>query len=66
MRISDHDGKWAQQFNSCYLGKVTLDNGIYLENTNLYVVKNYNQQVPLSYHFINKSAVQNSENNVIQ
>lgn len=66
MRISDHDGKWSQQFDSCYLGKVTLDNGIYLENTNLYVVKNYNQQVPLSYHFINKSAVQNSENNVIQ
>jgi hypothetical protein len=55
MRISDHQGKWAETFDSCYLGSIALDNGEYLKNTPLLVVKEYNQQIPLSYHFINKS-----------
>lgn len=55
MRISDHQGKWAETFDSCYLGSIELDNGEYLKNTPLLVVKEYNQQIPLSYHFINKS-----------
>jgi len=52
MRISDYDGKWVQNYDSCYLGHIELDNGEYLKNTPVIVVKEYNQQIPLSYHYI--------------
>jgi len=61
MRISDHQGKWAETFDSCYLGSIELDNGEYLKNTPLLVVKEYNQQIPLSYHFINKLKLNHNE-----
>jgi hypothetical protein len=51
MRISDHDGKWAEKCDSAYLGNVELDNGVLLEK-NILVLKEYNRQIPLSYHFI--------------
>ena len=55
IRISDHDGKWAQNFDSVYLGSIELDNGTYMKNTPLLVVKEYEQQIPLSYHYIDKN-----------
>lgn len=55
MRISDHDGKWIEHNDSVFLGKIELDNGSYLKNTPIIVLKNYNQQIPLSYHYIDKS-----------
>jgi hypothetical protein len=54
MRISDHDGKWAENYDSAFLGKIELDNGEYLKNTPIYVLKEYEQQIPISYHFIDK------------
>jgi hypothetical protein len=54
MRISDHDGKWAEKYDSAFLGKIELDNGECLKNTHIYVLKEYEQQIPLSYHFIDK------------
>jgi hypothetical protein len=54
LRISDHDGLWKQNYDSVYLGKMELDNGEYLRNTPLYVVKDYYNHTPLSYHHINK------------
>jgi len=54
MRISDHDGLWSKKFDSTYLGKVELDNGEYLKNTPMFVIKYYEQQCPLTYHYINK------------
>jgi hypothetical protein len=54
MRISDHDGKWGENYDSVFLGKIELDNGEYLKNTPIYVLKEYEQQIPLSYHFIDK------------
>lgn len=54
-RISDHDGLWAKEYGSVYLGEIEMDDGNYIPNTPLIVVKEYNQQVPLSYHFINQS-----------
>jgi len=53
MRISDHDGKWANNYDSVYLGNLELDDGNFL-NKQLFVVKEYDQQMPLSYHLINK------------
>ena len=54
LRISDHDGLWKQNYDSVYLGKIELDNGEYLRNVPLYVVKDYYNHTPLSYHYINK------------
>lgn len=51
IRISDHDGKWTEHFDSAYIGNIELDNGEYMKNTPILVVKNNNQQIPLSYHF---------------
>ena len=56
MRISDHDGKWTDKYDSVYLGNVELDDGNYL-NEQIIVVKEYDQKVPLSYHFINKNTL---------
>jgi len=52
LRISDYDGKWAEKYNSVYLGDIELDNGEKMKNTPIYVVKQYEQQIPFSYHFI--------------
>jgi hypothetical protein len=52
LRISDYDGKWAKTYDSVYIGNIELDNGEQLPNTPIYVVKNYEQQIPLSYHYI--------------
>jgi len=51
MRITDHDGKWTENYDSCYLGHIELDNGEYFKNTPMLVIKEYNQQIPLSYHY---------------
>jgi len=51
MRISDHDGKWALNYDSAYLGIVELDNGKFIEK-DILVLKELNQQIPLSYHYI--------------
>lgn len=62
MRISDHDGKWTEKYDSVFIGDIELDNGEHLKNTPIYVVKNYNQQIPLSYHYINKSTLKEKYN----
>lgn len=54
LRISDHDGLWKQNYDSVYLGKIELDNGDYLKNAPLYVVDDYYNYTPLSYHYIDK------------
>ena len=61
MRITDFDGLWSRNFNSVYLGQLELDNGIYLQNTPIIVVKEYEQQCPLSYHYVNKKTIEEEE-----
>ena len=56
IRISDHDGKWADNYDSIYLGNVELDDGTFL-NKQMYVVKEYEQQFPLSFHYLNKNSL---------
>ena len=60
MRISDHDGKWSANYDSAYLGKIELDNGIYLHNKIL-ALKEYTQQIPLSFHYVNASQKKGEE-----
>jgi hypothetical protein len=52
MRISDHDGKWSKTYDSIILGKIELDDGNYIEEP-IIAVKEYSQQIPLSYHYVN-------------
>lgn len=54
LRISDHDGNWAKNYESVYLGTIELDDGSFLRDTPMIVMKEHNQQIPLSYHYINK------------
>lgn len=59
LRISDHDGIWSRIYNSVYLGNIELDDGNFIEETPLIVLKDYNQQIPLSCHFIDKNSIGN-------
>jgi hypothetical protein len=64
MRISDHDGKWAENYDSAYLGNVELDDGNYL-NKQIIVVKEYDQEMPLSYHYINKNTLKGEKDDYL-
>jgi len=51
IRISDHDGKWTELYDSVYLGYTILDDDTVLQNTPMFVLKTYEQQIPLTYHY---------------
>ena len=55
LRITDYDGKWANNYDSLYIGEIELDNGEKMADVPIYVVKKYEQQVSLSYHFIDSN-----------
>jgi len=55
LRISDHDSLWSQNYDSVILSNIELDNGEFLKDTPMYVIKDFEKQIPLSYHYINKS-----------
>jgi len=56
MRITDYDGKWSKNnYDSVYLGNIELDNGTFM-NKPMIVLKEFNQQQPLSYHYIDKKS----------
>jgi hypothetical protein len=57
MRISDHDGIWSNTYKSAYLNDIELDDGSFLPDTPMLVLKEYNQQLPLTYHYIDKSTI---------
>jgi hypothetical protein len=59
-RISDHDGSWTENHDSVYVGNLLLDNGKFITGAPLWVVKDYNQQSSLSYHYLS-SKILNSE-----
>ena len=57
LRVSDRDGLWTEAYNSVYLGKFDLDDGKTFQDYPLWVVKDYNQQVVLSSHIIDKKTL---------
>ena len=63
IRITDYDGKWASQYDSVILEDILLDEHVKIKGAPLYVCKEYDQQCPLSFHFINKQAVINDTTN---
>lgn len=52
MRISDHCGKWAEKYDSVFVGKVELDDGNYLRDAPFIVVKKYDRYIALDYEII--------------
>jgi hypothetical protein len=62
MRITDYDGKWTQSYDSVILGKIELDNGTYIPDINI-VVKELCQQIPLSYHYVDKDILNRGNSN---
>lgn len=51
-QISDHDGNWTLKYNSCFLGNIKLENAIQLKNVPIYVIKEYEQQIGISYKLL--------------
>jgi hypothetical protein len=51
-RITDHNGLWTENYDSVYVGKMLLDNGKFITGTPMWVVKDYNQQSSISYHYL--------------
>ena len=52
-RITDYDGKWSDVYDSVFVGNIKLEGDIFVKKCPLWVLKNYNQQHSLSYHYIN-------------
>jgi hypothetical protein len=57
LRISDHDGIWAYTYDSAYLGNIELDDGSFVEEAPMIVLKEYKQQIPLNCYYADKSKV---------
>jgi len=53
-RISDRDASWTQHYDSVYIGKLKLDNGETYQDGPLWVLKEYDQQSPLTIHVVSK------------
>lgn len=64
-RISDHNGIWNEDYDSVYLPNIILDNGEHLKESLTYVLKNYNQQCPLSYHYIDTKTICTEEYSIM-
>ena len=56
-RITDHNGIWTEKYDSVYVGNLILDNGKLITGTPLWVVKDYNQQVSISYHYLSSKII---------
>lgn len=63
LKLHDHDGKWAEYFDSVYVGKAKLANGKNFMNNPEYIVKTYQQQTPLSYHELDMTTLKNKWDN---
>jgi hypothetical protein len=51
LRFTENSYSWNNMYDSLYIGNFLLNNGQF--NPNIYIiVKNYDQQVPISYHIV--------------
>jgi hypothetical protein len=64
-RISDHNGKWSADYDSAYIGHILLDDGNYIKDTPITVIRDYDQQVPLSYHYITNLSQDTIRNEIV-
>ena len=64
----DHDGKWTLDFDAILLGRRKVISRSTKKEKTLhpqYVIKNFYQHVPLSFHYV-KTSSQNSETFVVE
>lgn len=57
MRLNDRGGAWTINYDSVYIGKVELDDGSYFDDYPLWAVKEYEQQIVLSSHLLDKKTI---------
>ena len=62
LKVSDRDGKWVEDYDSVYIGKIQIDDELENKYGPYWVIKLYEQQTPLTYHII-KNKISTSENN---
>ena len=48
LKLHDHNGNWTTQYDSAYLGRVTLNNGGRILSNPEYILKNFDQQMVLT------------------
>lgn len=63
LKLHDHTGKWAEHFDSVYIGKAKLVNGKNFMSNPEYVVKVFEQQTPLSYHTLDMTTLKKNWDN---
>ena len=51
-RLRDVDGKWAEKYNSVYQGVMILNDGRKNQRGPHWVLRDYEQQTPLTYHYV--------------
>lgn len=51
-RLRDVDGKWAEKYNSVYQGVMILEDGRKNQRGPHWVLRDYEQQTPLTYHYV--------------
>lgn len=50
LRITDYDGTWTNKYDSVYLAQLELDNGDFVKDAPMLVIKEHCQQIPLTIH----------------
>ena len=58
IKMTDHRGMWTTHYNSVYIGRVRLENGRLFMSNPEYVVKQFEQQIILSAHFLDRTTLQ--------
>ena len=56
-RITDYNANWAEKYDSVFVSRLELDDGSFLKNTPIIVVKKYEQQYSLSYHYVSSQII---------
>lgn len=57
LKLHDHDGKWAQKYDSVYVGRAKLSNGgLFMKNPE-FITRKFEQQNILSYHELDKKTL---------
>jgi hypothetical protein len=52
MRISDHGGKWAENYDSVFAGRVELDDGSFLRDSPFIVIKKHKQHFVIDHNLV--------------
>ena len=57
LKLHDHDGKWAKNYDSAYVGRTRLANGGLLMKNQEFITRSFEQQNILTYHELDKQTL---------